>query len=309
MTAEKFIDHHIQGFPITTISVLSPYTGLILAVVLCVLFLVRFYVLELFLLQRLYGIKYTCLNEIDRRGFVNHHIAGATKIIILITAVYPFLSVAFGHSGFHDPFVKGSIVTMGDILVICSQMLVGMFIFELTYRVKISPVSVVHHLGSILVAQAAITISIEEQRDSSIEFVLCTVWGAFDMVCEFLPHVAIILYRVYPDSHHFLASLFRTACLTTFIGTISETIVTMYLFGQLWHRWELSFKIATPILHIAFSAAQFHGTRIFFAMWKKQERLIREAADLEKGQDKVISSAHDSEESERGVGSMEEVHA
>lgn len=66
---------------------------------------------------------------------------------------------------------------MGDILVICSQMLVGMFIFELTYRVKISPVSVVHHLGSILVAQAAITISIEEQRDSSIEFVLCTVWG------------------------------------------------------------------------------------------------------------------------------------
>lgn len=91
MTAEKFIDHHIQGFPITTISVLSPYTGLILAVVLCVLFLVRFYVLELFLLERLYGIKYTCLNEIDRRGFVNHHIAGATKIIILITAVYPFL--------------------------------------------------------------------------------------------------------------------------------------------------------------------------------------------------------------------------
>lgn len=106
--------------------------------------------------------------------------------------------------------------------------------------------------------------------------------GAFDMVCEFLPHVAIILYRVYPDSHHFLANLFRVACLTTFIGTISETIVTMYLFGQLWHRWDLSFKIATPILHIAFSAAQFHGTRIFYAMWKKQERLIRDGGDLEK---------------------------
>lgn len=189
---------------------------------------------------------------------------------------------------------------MGDILVICSQMLVAMFIFELIYRVKISPISIAHHLGSILVAQAAITISIEEQRDSSIEFVLCTVWGArvsystrdtrltcqsflgaFDMVCEFLPHVAIILYRVYPDSHHFLANIFRTACITTFLGTFSETIVTMYLFGQLWHRWDISFKIATPILHIAFSAAQFHGTRIFWGMWHKQERLIKEAGDLE----------------------------
>lgn len=211
---------------------------------------------------------------------------------------------------------------MGDILVICSQMLVAMFIFELIYRVKISPVSVVHHLGSILVAQAAITISVQEQRDSSIEFVLCTVWGtytfilfidavgltfiflslsgAFDMVCEFLPHVAMILYRVYPDSRQFLANLFRTACLTTFVGTVSETIVTMYLFGQLWSRWDLSFKIATPILHIAFSAAQFHGTRIFWAMWHKQERLIREAADLERGASKeadVASSQHDSEDS------------
>lgn len=102
------------------------------------------------------------------------------------------------------------------------------------------------------------------------------------MVCEFLPHVAIILYRTFPESHPFLASLFRTACLTTFIGTICETIVTMYLFGQLWHRWDLSFKIVTPILHIAFCAAQFHGTRIFYYMWKKQERIMQEAMDLEK---------------------------
>lgn len=84
-------DHHIQSFPSTTISILSPFTGLILSIILCALFLIRFYVLELFLLKKLYGIKYTRLNEVDRRGFVNHHIAGATKIIILIAAIYPFL--------------------------------------------------------------------------------------------------------------------------------------------------------------------------------------------------------------------------
>ena len=87
------------------------------------------------------------------------------------------MDVAFGRSNFHTPFMHGSKVTMGDILVTCAQMLLGMFIFELIYRTKISPVSVVHHMGSILVGQAAIVISIKEDRDASIEFVLCTVWG------------------------------------------------------------------------------------------------------------------------------------
>jgi len=152
---------------------------------------------------------------------------------------------------------------MGDILVISAQMLVGMFIFELIYRTKMSPISVVHHMASILIVQAAITISITMNKDSSIEFLLCTVWGAFDIISESLPHLTIILYRVYPDSHRFLAALFRVACFTTLLGTVTETIVAMYLFGQLWSRWTLPFKIATPLLHIAFSAAQFHGTRIF----------------------------------------------
>ena len=106
--------------------------------------------------------------------------------------------------------------------------------------------------------------------------------GAFDIISEFLPHLTIVLYRVYPDSHSFLASLFRAACITTFVGTITETIVAFYLFGQLWSHWELAFKIVTPILHIAFSAAQLHGTRIFYRMWQKQKCLIRDQQDKEK---------------------------
>ncbi|KAJ7728136.1 hypothetical protein DFH07DRAFT_896018 [Mycena maculata] len=274
-------DTHIRKFPLTAISKLSPYTGLILSVVLLVLFLTKFYVLELFLLKKVYGTKYTELDEVNRRGFVNHHIAGGTKITILILAVYPFGAVVFGTAGFHTPFAHGSTVTMGDILVVVAQMLVGGFLFELIYRTKISPISVVHHMASILVAQAAITISISGNKDSSIEFLLCLVWGAFDIICEFLPHVTIIAYRVYPDSHRFLATMFRAACVTTLIGTVSETVVAMYFFGQLWSRWTLPFKILTPMLHVAFSTAQFHGTRIFFRLWRKQEGIIRRL-DMEK---------------------------
>ncbi|EKD16707.1 hypothetical protein MBM_05176 [Drepanopeziza brunnea f. sp. 'multigermtubi' MB_m1] len=39
-----------------------------------------------------------------------------------------------------------------------------------------------------------------EEPDVIIEFLLCTVWGAFDIISEFLPRVSIILYRVYPTS-------------------------------------------------------------------------------------------------------------
>ncbi|KDR80992.1 hypothetical protein GALMADRAFT_61294 [Galerina marginata CBS 339.88] len=267
------IGEHARHFPVSSISFLAPYSGLILSVVLVIFFLIRFYILQ-DLLPKIYGTKYTGLDDINRRGFLNHHIAGGTKITILIVAAYPFACVAFGNSNFHTPVVKGSRVQMGDLLLVAAQMLTGMFIFELIYRVKISPVSVLHHIGSILVAQAAITISIKMDPESSIEFMLCTIWGAFDIIAESLPHFAIILYRVYPTSHYFLANVFKFACITTFIGTISETVLTMYVFGTLWNRWPLSFKILTPILHIAFSAAQFHGTRIFYGLWKRQERLL-----------------------------------
>jgi len=275
------ISEHIKQSPVSSISDLAPYSALILSLVLIVLFLIRFYILQRFLLQKLHGSKYTELDDASQRSFLNHHISGATKILILIIALYPFGSVAFGGARFHTPFVHGSRVTMGDLLLIAAQMLTGMFIFELIYRVNISPVSVAHHIGSIMVAQAAITISVKGDEVSSIEFMLCTVWGAFDIVAEFIPHVALILYRVYPTSHLFLANIFKFACITTFIGTISETIVTMYIFGILWSRWPLSFKVLTPMLHIAFSTAQFHGTRIFYAIWRKQERLFIEARENE----------------------------
>lgn len=117
------------------------------------------------------------------------------------------------------------------------------------------------------------------------------------------PHVAIVLYRIYPTSHGFLANVFRVACYSTFIGTIGETIVTMYLFGSLWNRWTVAFKIVTPVLHIAFAAAQLHGSMIFYKMWKKEQRLMRQDKnDLELengGQAPGLVDASGTEERER----------
>jgi hypothetical protein len=100
--------------------------------------------------------------------------------------------------------------------------------------------------------------------------------GAFDIIAEFWPHVAIILYRVYPTDHSFLCKVFLFSSITTFTGTIVETITVFWLFGSLWHRRTLPFKVVTPILHVVFSAAQLWGAKNFRSMWLHQKRLRNE---------------------------------
>ena len=99
----------------------------------------------------MYGKIYTDLSELNRRRFINHHIAGTTKIVILIVAAYPFLAIIGSNALLHSHFVRASSVTMGDILVIVAQILIGMYIFELLYRVKLSPVAAMHHIGTIMI--------------------------------------------------------------------------------------------------------------------------------------------------------------
>ncbi|TVY35381.1 hypothetical protein LOCC1_G006522 [Lachnellula occidentalis] len=267
---------HIKNVPLESISKLAPYSALILCIIFIIYFLFRFYILESFLLRKVYGKTYTQMDETTRRGFVNHHIAGGTKVAILILAAYPFIDVVFMTGTLHSPFAGSRHVTMGDIFIIAAQALVAMYVFELFYRPKISPVSVGHHIGAIMIGQSAIAISLNlsREKDATIEFLLCLVWGAFDIISEFLPHITIILYRVYPTDHRFLRKLFRISAITTLTGTTAETIVVFFLWGNLWDRWTLVFKVTTPILHIIFAAAQLWGTWIFYTMYKKQCSII-----------------------------------
>jgi hypothetical protein len=170
---------HIAQVPLESISHLAPFSALILSIICIDYFLIRFYILEGYLMRNVYGKIYTSMDETTRRGFINHHLAGTIKILILIVAAYPFIDVAFVRATFHTPFAGSKIVTQGDILIVVSQMLMGMYIFELFYRPKISPVSIAHHIGTILIGESAIAISLNlsKERDATIEFILCTVWG------------------------------------------------------------------------------------------------------------------------------------
>ncbi|KAF2012273.1 hypothetical protein BU24DRAFT_426129 [Aaosphaeria arxii CBS 175.79] len=269
---------HVIDLVNEAISRLAPFSALILTITLVVFFLVRYYLFESYLMQRCYGDKYANLNEVNRRGFVNHHMAGIAKIVMLVVGAYPFVNVTFGKSSVHTLYTRGGVVTYGDVLIVINQIFIAMYVFELLYRAKLSPIACAHHIGAIMIAQSAVAMSLnwEHERDATIEFVLCFVWGAFDLIAEFWPHVAIILYRVYPKDHHFLSRVFLFSFISTLSGTVIETIVVMWLFGSLWHRWTLPFKIVTPLLHVVFSAAQLWGAKNFRSMWLRQKSLLKE---------------------------------
>ena len=119
---------------------------------------------------------------------------------------------------------------------------------------------------------------------------LTPLTGMFDVIAEFWPHIAIILYRVYPNDHDFLRKVFLSAGIITFVGTIFETIVVMWLWGTLWDRWTLPFRIVTPILHVVFSAAQIWGAWNFYKMWMRQKVLLQQnKLDIE--QEPVVSGS------------------
>jgi hypothetical protein len=185
MTLEVDPTHHDYHHPNilvlqnSSISMLSPYAGIILTVVLAILALSRLYIFEK-LIPRIYRRTWHLLiDDTQRRNFVNHHVAAALKLIMVASQIYPILSLIFGHSTLHSPMSSGSSVTVGDIMVVGAQIFVAMYVFELYYRSRVSYISVLHHIGAIVIAQSAVALGIDfiHQKSATAQFLICFVWG------------------------------------------------------------------------------------------------------------------------------------
>lgn len=93
-------------------------------------------------------------------------------------------------------------------------------------------------------------------------------------MAELWPHLAMILYRLYPGRHSLMYKLFFATTIVEIAGTAFETVIVFWLWGSLWNQWTLPFKIVTPFLHTLFSAAQLFGAWIFWQLAKKEKSEI-----------------------------------
>ncbi|KAJ4146849.1 hypothetical protein LMH87_001408 [Akanthomyces muscarius] len=268
------------------ISSIAPFLGLILTVTCCIIAAICIYILD-FLIPKLYSRNtLRGLTGTQIRSLTNHHVAAGTKILLIVLCGYPLLAITGAGKTPHTPYAPDSIVTLGDMMIVSSQLFTGMYIFELFYRDKVSIISYAHHIGAIVIAQSAIAMSINfnHEKDAVYEFILCFIWGAFDVVAELRPHLAMIYYRVHVSDHQLLARVFYATALLEVVGTTVETAIVMFLFGSLWEKWSMSLKIATPFLHMLFSVAQLWGAWIFYKMAKAEQTKYK------KGQENYPSS-------------------
>ncbi|THX05582.1 hypothetical protein D6D17_05104 [Aureobasidium pullulans] len=276
--AKNFDDPHHKH---AKLSKLVPYSALILTVSCVVIFLVRMYLLEP--LVKRYTSEYKHLDQAQRRSFINHYVAASIKLILIIASVYPAISVISGHKNLQSPFAGSSTVKVGDVLLCTFQVFTAMYIFELFYREKVSHISGAHHIGAIIITQTAVVLFLDpkHQQDAELEFIMCLLWGFFDIVAEFWPHAAVIVYRTWPKKHMMLADIFLATAILEIIGTIVETVTVFSIFFSLWKHWTLEFKVLSPTLHLLFSCAQLWGARVFWVMSQQHRKAAADGLDPE----------------------------
>lgn len=167
---------HLHHLPDTTVSKLMPFSSLIMAVSLAFIALVRFPIERL--LASVYGNIYTRLDEKQRRAFLNNHVASLIKFLLIAFAAYPVFALLITEP-FQSPYAGSKTVTLGDVLLVCTNIFTSMYVFELFYRSEISLISIAHHVGAIVIAQTGLVLSeIRNHRgDGAPEFMMCLLWG------------------------------------------------------------------------------------------------------------------------------------
>lgn len=183
VTANHGALSHLVNAPISR---LAPFSGLILTITAVTVYFIRVHLFEKWLMHTVaYKKKYEVLNEVQKRSFVNHHVSVLLKVTLVIVAAYPFIEIFCVRSTFQqlidseDP--DTIMVSIGDLLIVSSNIFTVMYIFELFYRSKVSVVSGAHHVGAVTIAQIAIaiTFNFKREKDAVFEFAMCLVWGEF----------------------------------------------------------------------------------------------------------------------------------
>ncbi|TEA11354.1 hypothetical protein C8034_v007531 [Colletotrichum sidae] len=268
----------IETIPNGPISGLLPFGSLLLVSSVVVIVLLA-NVLERWLLRVVYGPVYAALerpeNEKRRRSFTYYHVGAVTMLALFCIGIYPVMHFLVGPADLATPVVHGRRIRIGDMLFTISQSYSAYYVFELCFRTQFaSPLSIAHHIGLLAITQTALSLfgNIANHPEATIEFYMCMVWGAFDVVVELPIYVSMIVWRA-KRKHHRLLSYLAYGCFGwVLLGATLETSLTIYLLHHSWDRWGRVWRVVTPLIFSLWISTQLYGASRLFAMARSEQR-------------------------------------
>ncbi|KAJ8112339.1 hypothetical protein OPT61_g5270 [Boeremia exigua] len=279
--------HSIQKLIDRLVSSYSHHGLLILTITLLVFFVATRLFSDFLFPKVIYPDTFKRLTVNHKRRFVNHHVLIAAKGLMIALALYPYLAVVTGLADFGTPFIKGASTTMGDITIIATSIFIGMYLHELLYiSSDVAWVSVLHHLGAVVVASVMVTRNVrwEKESNTTAYTVLIMTYGIFDILAGLWPRPVMVIRTVWPEKHRMNMWFCYAAMILTILGTVSETIVAMYLYCINISGWSTAVQWATPICHVIFMVAQGFSSNIMYKLARKHSRRLKlqDAVDMEK---------------------------
>lgn len=166
----------LRGSNPTPISMLASYAIVPLAVCMTVTLGVRV-ALEQWILPKLHGVKYTHQNERNRRGFVQNYLHVIGRVLIIIFAVPALGLILAGHANLQTDYM--GYATCGDFLLLAMLLTVGLYFHELMYKLTVSYVTLLHHVGAIGVGSYAIVMAANYGHHGIAHayFIMANIWG------------------------------------------------------------------------------------------------------------------------------------
>lgn len=292
----KFINMSVEGQDVNYVDSNGVSAVLLNGFAVTVTMLVSYFLYVRFLLEGIVMPKffknvYLDLDVKNRRSFVSHFLWLTIKII-LIPFAWPFVLTFFCGKTLRQSIVAGSPVSNADMLSVAYLIVMTMFIFEIVYRVTISPVSLIHHIAACALGCWQI---IEQIGDDDIstdsQFKLVILYGMFEVLFETFPHFAVLYYRCQPKTSlgfHKTSRIWFMSGISSLVGTTAEFIVMAIFMWKNWWKWGLGMKIVLPILHFCFMGAQVHGARIGFQLWRSFGKKSSEAKEVETIEQQLI---------------------
>ncbi|KAF3284800.1 hypothetical protein TWF970_011083 [Orbilia oligospora] len=252
------------------ISVLAPYSNIILTISIVTLFIVKHAILEPHL-PHVYAHMWGPSSEATKRALLTLHLAALIRAVMVAIGLYPFIFVMFGSSKLSDPaHIFGGRLTMGDCIVIAMCNLPSFYIFEIIHRSRLSIATWIHHVGSILTAQSTLTLVIHGHRNARYQFLIITLWGFFDVVMELAPVFALIQLRLARGHHDYLCFVYKITAVWLFVLNNVQTVMFIYISWMIWDDWALAFKIGTPMLYAAFKFSQWQQAYFYVVLMRSE---------------------------------------